>query len=82
MIKYNNYRNYFALNKYIENLPRIKAKKKYTKKFFENPDSIVILIFYKILIFFKCLLIYSLELFKGGKYLISLFSIKQKNIKD
>ena len=49
MIKYNNYRNYFALNKYIENLPRIKTKKKYIKKFFENPDSIVILIFYKIL---------------------------------
>lgn len=82
MIKYNNYRNYFALNKYIENLPRIKLKKKNIKKFFENPDSIVMLSFYKTLIFFKCLFKYSLELFKGGKYLISLFSIKQKNIKD
>jgi len=82
MKKKNNYRNYFALNIYISDLKKIVLKVKNARNFFQNADSITILIIYKILIFFRTLLKYSFELFIGGKFLIKIFSakkIKNKN---
>lgn len=82
MKKKNNYSNYFALNMYVLNLKKIVLKVKNNRNFFQNADSITVLITYKILIFFRTLLKYFFELFISGKYLIKLFSvnkIKNKN---
>ena len=52
MKKNNNYRNYFALNRYVANLKKIVLTVKNARDPFQNADSITVLIIYKILIFF------------------------------
>jgi hypothetical protein len=82
MKKKNNYRNYFALNMYVANLKKIVLKVQNPRDFFQNADSITVLIIYKILIFFRTLLKYFFELFKGGKYLVKIFYVKKIKNKD
>ena len=77
MKKYKNYNNYFALNKYVCNLKKIKLKVKNRKIFFQNTDSVTILILHKIFIFLSTSLRYLLELLMGGKYLIWTFFVKK-----
>jgi hypothetical protein len=77
MKKYNNYNNYFGLNKYVSSLKKIKLKFKNKRNFFQNNDSVTILILLKIYVLFKTSLTYSLELLLGGKYLIWIFFIKK-----
>jgi hypothetical protein len=77
MKKYNNYSNYFGLNKYVSSLIKIKLKFKNKRIFFQNNDSVTILILHKIYVLFRTSLKYLLELLLGGKYLIWIFFIKK-----
>lgn len=77
MKKHKNYINYFDLNNYVSNLKKIKLKFKNRRNFFQNTDSVFILILHKIYIFFRTSLKYFLELFLGGKHLVRLFFIKK-----
>jgi hypothetical protein len=82
MKKLNNYSNYFDLNKYVSNLKKIKLGIKNRRNIFQNRDSIIILVFYKVYIFFRTLAKYLLELFIGGKYLMWVFFAKKIKKKD
>ena len=82
MKKNNNYRNYFALNRYVANLKKIVLTVKNARDPFQNADSITVLIIYKILIFFRSLLKYLFELVIGRKYLLKIFSVKKTKSKD
>jgi hypothetical protein len=77
MKKYNNYSNYLKLNEYVSSLIKIKLKFKKKKIFFQNTDSVTILILYKIYILFRTPLSYLQELLLGGKYLLWIFFIKK-----
>jgi hypothetical protein len=83
MKKYKNYINYFNLNKYVGNLKKIKVKEqKNSRTFFQNADSISILILHKIYVFLRALWKYFPELFIGYKYLIRIFFVKKIKKKD
>ena len=75
-------RMYFELNKYVSNLKKVNPLNKTKKKFFENPDSLLSIIVFKIYIFFKCIVKFFLELIVGCKYLINLFFLKKKRNKN
>ena len=82
MKKKNNYNNYLASNIYIDKLKKIQFNIQNKRNFFQNADSITILITYKILIFFRTLFKYFFELLVCGKYLVKIFAakkIKKKN---
>jgi hypothetical protein len=83
MKKYKNYINYFDLNKYVGNLKKIKVKQQKIRRiFFQNADSVIILILHKIYVFLRALWKYFLELFIGYKYLIRIFFVKKIKKKD